>query len=587
MSEKNEKKLNGIPAAPGITIAKAFLYTKDIESISSEKVSNIEEAKQNLHDALKKSKKELNKIFDLAVDKLGDKRAAIFEAQIMILEDQVLLEKLYSRIENEKISPEFIVDDEITKYQNMMSASKEFYMKERSRDIEDIKFRIIRNLKNKKWKSRIKSDVIVVTESITPADTVLFTRVNVKGYITNFGGLTSHGAIVARSLNIPAVLGVQDATAKIDDDSTVILDGFHGTVIVNPTDEQINYYNDKIEKVTALDTELIKLKDEPAVTKDGFELKIQANLDVEEEIEFIVQNGAKGIGLIRTEQLYNVLENFPEEEVQLEQYNNLAAKLYPETITIRAFDIGGDKVLPVDVKEPNPMLGWRGIRFLLDHKELFKTQMRAVLRAAIHNNIRFMIPMVTSLAEIQKTKLLLEECKQELKNEGLDFNSDLIFGVMIEVPSASLLLREFGEEVSFFSIGTNDLIQYLLAVDRGNEIINDLYQEFHPAVIRALDYMVRTSKITKTPISICGEMAADHYAIPIIVGLGFDSISVNASSIPYLKKIIRAMNYNECKILTEQCLKLSTEKAIKNKIYKFYNERFTEDIDKIFNQVDK
>jgi phosphotransferase system enzyme I (PtsI) len=455
-------------------------------------------------------------------------------------------------------------------------------MKERSQDIEDIKNRIVRNLKNKKWKSKIQNDVIVVMDTITPADTVLFTRINLKGYVTNFGGITSHAAILARSLNMPAVVGCHDATARIETDDLLILDGYHGEIIVNPSDEQLNYYAEKIDKLNQLDSRLLELRDKPAVTLDGHEVIIQANLDVPEEIDFLIQNGAKGIGLIRTEQLFKVLENFPDEESQYNEYCRLATKLYPHSITIRAFDIGGDKVLPLDVKEPNPMLGWRGIRFLLDHMDLFKIQVRSILRASVHKNVKFMIPMVSSLSEVREAKIVIEECKEELKNEGINFNPDLEFGIMIEVPSAALMLRDFSKEVSFFSIGTNDLIQYLLAVDRGNDIINDLYQEFHPAVLRVLEYIIHEARVAKTEITICGEMAADNYAVPIIVGLGIKSLSLNATAIPHIKNIIRNLNYEECRGLVKECLKLTTEDEIKTRIFNFYRDKVTGDVENIF-----
>lgn len=574
--------LHGIAAAPGLNMATAFLYDKEIESVSKESIDDVEESKEILLSALLKSKNELNKIFGLAVDKLGEKRAAIFEAQLMILEDKILIDNLLSRIEKEKLLPEYIVYDEITKYQTLMNESSEYYLKERSHDIDDIKNRIIRNIKNKKWRSRIENDVIVVAELITPADTVLFTRVNVKGYVTNFGGLTSHAAIVARSLNIPAVLGIHDATAKIKDGDKLIIDGFHGDIIINPTEEQEELYRIRKEKLEEFDHELLKLKDLPGITMDGRRINLYANLDMNEEIEYLIQNGAEGIGLVRTEQLFQVLENFPEEDDQFAYYSLLAEKLYPRIITIRAFDIGGDKVLPYDVKEPNPMLGWRGIRFLLDHEELFSSQIRAVLRAGIHNNIKFMIPMVSSIRELVRTRELVEKCKLELEKEGKKYGKEIELGIMLEVPSASLLIKDFAKHSDFFSIGTNDLIQYLLAVDRGNDIVTDCYQEFHPAVIRALDFMVKSTQMTNKPISICGEMAADLYAVPLLMGLGIESFSVNSASIPHIKKIIRNLSYKETLVLAEECLVLSTEREIKSKIKKYYDDHFTEDIEKIF-----
>lgn len=575
-------KLEGIAAANGISIARAFLYTKEVETIKDEPVTNLEEAKSNLLEAIEKSKKELRKIFNLAIDKLGEKRASIFEAQIMILEDKYLLDIIFKRLEQEKRSPEYIVHDEITKYQNMLNSSVEDYLKERANDIGDIKNRIIKNLKNKQWKSRIQNDVIVVAESISPADTVLFTRVNVKGYITNFGGLTSHAAIIARSLNIPAVLGVHDATSKIQDNDLIILDGIHGRIIINPFEDQLKYYEQKINMLNELDNELTKLKDEKAITKDGIEISILANLDIEEELEFVNKNGAMGIGLLRTEQYFNVLENIPDEEFQIMHYKNVADTVNPYKVTIRTFDIGGDKFLPYDVKEPNPMLGWRGIRFLLDHPQLLKTQIKSILLANVNSNIQFMIPMVSSLSEVLKTKKIIEECKEELRKENISFDEKMPFGIMIEVPSASLMIKEFSDYVDFFSVGTNDLIQYLLACDRGNEIVNQLYQEFHPAVLRALAFMVNEAKSVNKPISICGEMASDKLAIPFLIGIGFKSLSINAAAIPYTKRIIKNLSFESCQTLSQACLQMKDETEIIKLIEQFYKENILEDIENIF-----
>lgn len=564
----------GIAAAPGIAIKPAYLFKKDIEIINNESITDIEEAIASFNEALEKSKNELAKVFSLAVDKLGEKRAALFEAQIMILDDPILIEKIVSRIADEKMNPEFIVNDEISKYQDLMISSNEPYMKERSQDIEDIKNRIIRNIRKKKWKSRITEEVIVVSESLTPADTVLFSRMKVAGYITNFGGLTSHAAIVARSLDVPAVVGVHDATENIDDGDILIIDGFNGIVIVNPTVEQLNEYKDKLEKLHQLDKELAKLKDKKAITKDGKVINIFANLDLSEELEIIIQNGAEGIGLLRTEQIFQEYDSFPNEEQQTKVYTEFAEKLYPLPLTIRAFDIGGDKVLPIDVQEPNPMLGWRGIRFLLDNEELFRSQIRAVLRASKHKNVKFMIPMISSFSEIIRAKEIIRECKSELTEEKIIFDNQIEIGIMIEVPSAALLIKDFAAEVDFFSIGTNDLIQYMLAVDRGNDIVNSQYQEFHPAIIRTLDFIIREANKAGTKVTLCGEMAADFRAIPLLVGLGLDSISVSGAVIPYAKSIIRNLDYSQINKFVADCLKCKTEYEIHEKVNKFYFSNF-------------
>lgn len=567
--KKNEIK--GIAAAPGIVIARAYLHSREELKVNDSSINNVEEAKGNLRQALEKSKHELGKILAIANEKMGEKRASIFEAQLMVLEDPILLDGIFNRIESEKKSPEYIVFDEITKYQNMMNSSDETYMKERANDIDDIKNRIIRNLQNKRLQSKIVNEVIVVTSNLSPADTLLFSRCNVKGFITDFGGLTSHAAIVSRSLNIPAIVGTHEATHVIKNDDLLIVDGFHGFIIINPDEEQLKIYSDKIEKICKYDSELADLKNKPAITLDGKEIILRGNIDLEEEIEILFQNGAKGIGLLRTEQIFSDYTDFPEEEEQYIIYKDFAEKIYPEKLVIRAFDVGGDKFLPHDIKEPNPFMGWRGIRFLLDNPDIFKAQIRAALRANTFRNIKFMIPMVTSLHEVRKTKVLIKECSKELKKEGLKFGEPLTLGIMLEIPSVAVMAEEFGEEVDFISIGTNDLIQFILAVDRGNDVVSSHYQEFHPAVIRTLAQVIKQGK-KGALVSLCGEMAADTMAAPLLIGMGLEYMSVSPSVIPYLKKIIRNINYKDAKILADECLLLKTEQEITEKISEFYNK---------------
>lgn len=582
MPNKQSNVYKGLAAAPGISIAQAYLFKKEIEFISSAKIEDVDEALRILDEALEKSKKELNKVFSLAIDKLGEKRAAIFEAQIMILDDPILIDTIKNRIKTEKKTSEFIVNDEISRYQSMMDTVNEPYMKERSQDIEDIKLRIIRNIKKKKWQSHITDEVIVVTDNLTPADTVLFSRANIKGYVTNFGGLTSHAAIIARSLHIPAVLGLHDATAKINDSDLVIVDGYRGEVVIRPTDEQLEYYNKRIESLTLYDEELSTLKDLPAETLDGRKISLLANLDISEEVDLIVSNGANGIGLIRTEQLFEELDQFPSEEEQYEWYTQIAERVYPDIAIIRVLDIGGDKILPVDVQEANPFLGWRGIRFLLDNKQLFKTQLRAILRASIHKNVKVMLPMVASITEVRQSKEILEECKKELRKEKLSFDNNIELGMMVEIPSAAVLAHEFAKEVSFFSIGTNDLIQYLLAVDRGNEIVSNLYQEFHPSVIRTIDFIIKEGKRHNVFVSICGEMASDQVAIPLLIGLGLDSLSVSPALIPVTKQIIRKISYQEVQKLVEKCLTAVTEHEVKNLVSAYFDKNIKEHLKSFF-----
>jgi phosphotransferase system enzyme I (PtsI) len=565
-----QNKIYGIAAAPGLVIAKAYLFTKEKLEVNGSAISDIEEAKRNLHEALAKSKKELNKIFSIAKEMMEARRAAIFEAQMMILDDPILIENIIKRIEDEKRQPEFIVDDEISKYQHMMVNAHESYMTERAHDIEDIKNRIIRNLQKKRWQSKIVNDVIVVSGSLTPADTILLSRSNARGFITDHGGITSHAAIISRSLNIPAVVGCHNATLTIREGDELIIDGFHGYILVNPTDEQKEFFAGKIERLIDLQKGLEELKEKPARTEDGREIQLLANVDVTGEIDLVVTSGAKGIGLFRTEQVLEEYGEFPTEDEQAEIYNKIASRIYPNPIIIRAFDIGGDKFKFLDFVEPNPFLGLRGIRLLLENEKLFKSQIRGVLKASKNKNIQFMLPMISDIIEIRRSKELIETCKHELKQEKIKYDKDIKIGIMVEVPSAAVMTSEFAKEIDFFSIGTNDLIQYLMAVDRGNDLVSNLYQEFNPSVIRTLNHIVKDAKKHNIPVSLCGEMAADTLAIPLLVGIGLDSLSISPSTLPYIKRIIRSLTYSKTKQLAEKCLNFSTQEEVLKEIEKFF-----------------
>lgn len=568
----DSKMLNGIAAAPGISIGQAYVYSREKLEINDSSITDVVEAINNLNEAITRSKHELNKILNIALEKMGEKRAAIFEAQIMILDDPILLDAIQNRIKTEKKSPEFIVYSEISKYQAIMDASDESYMKERSHDIDDIKNRIIRNLQKKRLQSKLCNDVIVVTTTLSPADTILFAKSNVKGFVTNFGGLTSHAAIVARSLNIPAVVGTHEATVKIRSNDTIIMDGFHGVIILNPNEAELNFYKAKIEKLSKLGEELSKLRDLPAVTTDGREIVLRGNIDLPDEIEMLVSNGAAGIGLLRTEQVFGEFDTFPDEEEQYEMYSKFAEKIYPEYIVIRVFDVGGDKFLPHDIKEPNPFLGWRGIRFLLDNPDIFKTQIRAILRASVHKNIKIMLPMIASIQEIAASKVLINHCKDELKKQKVKIDSHINVGIMVEIPSAAILASDFSKEVDFLSIGTNDLIQFILAVDRGNDIVSEEYEEFHPGVIRTINHIIKQGKESNIFVSICGEMAADSMAVPLLVGMGLDSISASPAAIPNIKNIIRHISYEKTKLLAEECLRYASTKEVIDVINKFFKD---------------
>lgn len=567
-----ENKIAGIAAAPGIVIGEVYLFTKEKLEISNADITDVEEAKINLHEALTRSKKELTKVFAIAKDRMGDTRAAIFEAQLMILDDPILIGNIIKRIEDEKKQPEYIVDDEISKYQQLMILSNESYMKERANDIEDIKNRIVRNLRKKRWQSRIQSEAVIVSDSLTPADTLLLSRNKVKSFVTDHGGLTSHAAIISRSLNIPAVSGTHNATKKLKEGQTVIVDGFHGYIIYDPTDEQISFFEEKHQHLVTLQKELEELTDKPAITKDGKEIQILANVDVTGEMDVVKTSGANGIGLYRSEQILDELGTIPTEDEQVTIYSRLASRIYPDNITIRAFDIGGDKFRLFDYDEPNPFLGLRGIRLLLDNPKLFKEQIRAVLRSSSNKNVQYMLPMISTIDEIHRSKKIIQECMDELLIEKKSFDAEMKVGIMIEVPSAAVMTKEFADEVDFLSIGTNDLIQYLMAVDRGNDLVADLYQEFSPVVLRTIKKIVDDAKLAGKPVSLCGEMAADTLAMPLLVGLGLESLSISPATIPYAKRIIKSFNYKDAKKMADKCITVCYEAEIEETIQKFFEE---------------
>jgi phosphoenolpyruvate-protein phosphotransferase (PTS system enzyme I) len=567
-----DNKISGIAAAPGIVIGTVYLFTKEKLDINDSEITDIDEAIRNFEEALQKSKKELDKIFSIAKEKMEANRAAIFEAQLMILDDPVLIGNIKKRICEEKKQPEYIVNDEISKYQQLMIVAHEQYMNERANDIEDIKNRIIRNLQKRRWQSKITHDVIVVSDSLTPADTILLSRSNVKGFVTDHGGLTSHAAIISRSLDIPAVVGTHNATKLVKEDDVIIVDGFHGFVLLNPTKEQIDFFHAKAERLAELRRGLAELKDQPAQTTDGKEIILRANVDVTGEIELVITNGATGIGLYRTEQILEELGEFPNESEQIKIYENLATRIYPAPIIIRAFDIGGDKFKFFSFTEPNPFLGLRGIRLLLENETLFKTQIRAVLQASKSKNIQFMLPMISSITEIRKSLSIINACREELKAAKIPFDKTMKIGIMIEVPSAAVLTYELASEVDFISIGTNDLIQYLMAVDRGNDLVSHLYQEFHPAVIRTLSHILKEAARANKSASICGEMAGDTLAIPLLIGLGLPVLSISPTTIPYAKRIIRSISFQKAKNLADECLLCVTEKEVTDKLEKFFTE---------------
>lgn len=573
LADQNTKIFYGIPAAPGYAIGPIYIYHReDIEVYPSVSLQTDYEL-EALNFSIERSKKELRKVIQFSREKINEKMAEIFEAHLMILEDALLIETIRKNIIENRHSAEYSIESEFNKYIEQMRKSNDPVMIERANDVEDIKLRLIRNLQKKRWESKLKGSVIIVAKNLTPADTVLFSRNDVLAYVSEMGGPTSHTAILARALNIPAVVGLRSILYQLSNEQLVIVDGFNGFVIVNPSEKLLELYKNKIQQYSIRKKKYEELRNVVCKTKDNHHIKLMANIDLLDEIPFAIASGAEGVGLFRTENLFFQKGKFPTETEQIEAYLNLASKFYPNFVTIRTFDIGGDKVhIEENYFESNPFLGWRGIRILLDNQQLLKTQFRAILISSVYKNVRVMLPMVSSIDEIIEARKIFEEVKAELKKEKIKYDENIKFGIMVEIPSIVYCLREASKYINFISVGTNDLTQYLLAVDRGNERIFKSYQEFHPALIRVLRQIQKELNKSNVEIGICGEIASNILAVPLLIGLGYNELSVSEFLLPEIKKLILNVKISECKKLALKCLKSSTQNEIINLLEEFYKK---------------
>jgi phosphotransferase system enzyme I (PtsI) len=557
-----ETTLKGIAASPGIAIGKVCVFSKVLPKVVERMLEENELANEvlRLQTALLRSQKELRKILQFAEPKLGD-RTKILEAQIMILEDPILIETLQKRIRAEKKNAELLVSNEIEKYQMMMLASGDDYMHERAHDMDDLKNRIIRNLQEEKLISKLESSCIIVSDTLTTADVIILSRNETLAYATDKGGITSHASLLTRSLRIPAVVGLQEIFRNVQYADTIIVDGYSGIVIIHPQQNTIDEYSEKKQRYRQHDMQFDDLHELPSKTNDGKTVELAANIEFEEEIEIATIHGADGVGLYRTESMLFGAD-IPDEEEQYQNYKKIAERMYPHKVIIRTFDVGGDKIGPQSIDEANPFLGWRGIRVSLDDVQLFRTQLRALLRASTKKNINILFPMITSVEEIRESKEMLNKAKDELRKEHCRFDKNIRIGVMIEVPSAVLLADEMIKEADFFSIGTNDLTQYLLAVDRGNPYVADLYHEFHPAILRAIKRTIDAAHNVGKWVSLCGEMGGNPMAIMLLVGLGVDALSVMPGLLPEVKQVIRSISYKDAKSIATTALNFSTSKEV-------------------------
>ncbi len=566
------KRLTGIGASEGVAIGKVLLFTEEemiIPEVRDEN-STIEAELTKLGDGLKKSKTQLIAIREKVKEKMGEDKAAIFDGHILLLEDEDLIMEVEDKIKGEGLPAAKALHDGINEYCEMISKLDDPYLRERAADLQDIGKRWLKNLLGIRIKdlSDLEPNTVVVTYDLTPSDTAQLDLENCVGFLTEVGGKTAHSAIMARSLELPAVVGIKGVLNEVKEGETVIMDGEEGELFLDPSPELIAEYVAKKEKLAAEKEELKKLISEEAITTDGRKVDIWGNIGSPNDVDAVIASGATGIGLYRTEFLFMNSDHFPTEEEQYEAYKVVVQKMQGKPVTIRTMDIGGDKELPyLDLpKEMNPFLGYRAIRISLENKDMFKTQLKAILRASHYGQIKIMYPMISSVNEIRKANEILEECKKELDEIGQLFDRNIKVGIMVETPSTAIIAYKFAKEVDFFSIGTNDLTQYFLAVDRGNEMVSALYNSFNPAVLEAIQKVIDAAHNAGISVSMCGEFAGDKKATKLLLGMGLDSFSMSASSTLQVKKIIRSSSYAEAQKYRDIILQQDTPAEVLEKL---------------------
>lgn len=556
----------GISASPGIAIGRALLLKENKYEILKKIVSDSTKEKQRLDNAVTKAKEELKIIIANAEKKLGKEKVKIFEAHLLMLDDPEFIGVIISKILYENVNAEYAVKATSEDIAAIFETLDDSYMKERAADVRDVSIRLINILMEIKtiFITNIQNKCILIAHDLTPSDTAQIDKENVLGFITEIGGVTSHSAIIARTIGVPAVVGLEKVLLNIKNNDLIILDGNEGLIIINPDESILKDYKEKIKYQQILKKELIKYKNIDTKTMDGIKVEVSCNIGSIEDLNKALENGAEGIGLFRTEFLYMSKDKLPTEDEQFNVYKEVLENMNKKSVIIRTLDIGGDKKLPylkID-NELNPFLGYRAIRLCLGTKDIFKVQLRALLKASNYGNLKIMFPMICNLEEIREAKKLLEECKEELKRENIEYDDKVQVGIMIEVPSAAIISDILAEEVDFLSIGTNDLMQYTLAVDRMNEKVSYLYDFYNPAVLRLINIIVRNANQKGKYVGMCGEMAGKKELIPLLIGMGLRELSMNASSILEVRKEINNLKFQKCSELANKLDKLRTSKEV-------------------------
>lgn len=566
------KKIKGIGASSGIAIAKAYHLETPNLSYDKKTIDNSEEEIKRLTHALTVSKSELEKIRDHTEREMGTEYAEIFSAHLLVLDDPELINPIKEKITNEQLNAEAALDNVAKMFIDMFKNMDNAYMQERAADIKDVTERVLAHLLGVNFPdpALIDEEVIVIANDLSPSDTAQLNRQFVKGFATDIGGRTSHSAIMARSLEIPAVVGSKDITQQTKQDEIIIVDGLEGEIVLNPSEQDIENYKQKQATFEKQKIEWAKLKDEPTFSKDGEQVELGGNIGTPEDVEGVLANGGEAVGLYRTEFLYMGKSQLPSEDEQFEAYKEVLEQMDGKPVVVRTLDVGGDKEIDyLDLpKEMNPFLGFRAIRFCLENEDVFRPQLRALLRASVFGNLKIMFPMIATLEEFRQAKSILLDEKESLINDGVDVSDSIEVGIMVEIPSTAVLAKQFAKEVDFFSIGTNDLIQYTMAADRMNERVSYLYQPYHPAILNLVNNVIEAAHSEGKWAGMCGEMAGDPIAIPLLLGLGLDEFSMSATSILPARTQILGLSKKDIAANKDKLLAMSSAQEVVDYINK-------------------
>jgi phosphotransferase system enzyme I (PtsI) len=578
---QQEFRLHGAGVSPGVAHGVIHVTRDDLDDVPRYqiKAAQIPDEIGRFEAALIQTRMQILEMQQRIAESIGTKDAAIFDAHLLVVEDRTLIDEVLRKLDKERINVESVFQEVATSYSDTLSKIDDPYLRERALDIQDVTKRVIRNLLGKAPRPflALTDPHVLVAHNLDPSDTAMLNRDRVLGIATDLGSRTSHTAIMARSLNIPAIVGLHDATERLETGQSVLLDGINGVLIINPSAATVAAYQEIENRRVRIAEQLVQLRETKSTTRDGRHIVLSANIELPRDVDAVAANGAEGIGLYRTEFLYLNRDTLPTEDEQYDIYRTVAERVHPHPLIIRTFDLGGDKIAPGTVETPdelNPFLGCRAIRFCLENRDIFRTQLRAILRASVTGNIKVMFPMISGLQELRDAVAAVDECKDELGRSGIEFSEQIEVGAMVEIPSAAISADVLAREVDFFSIGTNDLIQYAIAVDRVNEKISHLYQPTHPAVLRLLKMIADAAHENQIWVGVCGEMAGDVALIPLLLGLGMDELSVGATLVPRVKRAVQSLETGECARLVSEALKLDTPTEILARCLELANGRY-------------